>query len=152
MTSATTPKTIELYGNGCQHEAEALAAITPGHLIERAAGGVQVHSTGGAGGNPHFALEYSYTGRGIDDAYADGDQVVFKTFYPGASVYALLEDGNNVSVGDFLISEGNGLLSLQAADSTAIVFAQALEAVNASGSDERIRVEVVAPFSVTLPA
>lgn len=150
MTSATTPKTVELYGYGVQNEAEALAAIIPGQLIERAAGGVQVHSSAGVGGNPSFALEYDLTGRDIDDAYADGDQVVYKTFAAGSSVYAILEDGNNVSAGAFLVSEGNGNLGLQPSSSTNTIVAQALESVNASGADARIRVEVVAPFARTL--
>lgn len=150
MTSATTPKTVDLYGDGCQHEAEALGAITPGMLIERAEGGVQAHSGDGEGGNLHFALEYGLTGRDIDDAYETGDNVLFKTFVPGGGVFALLLDGETVTDGDYLISNGDGKLAAQDASSTAVIVAQALEDKAASGSDERIRVEAVSPFSRTL--
>lgn len=150
MTSQTNPKTVDLYGDGCQHEAEALGAITPGMLVERAEGGVQAHSSEGVGGNPHFALEYGLTGRDIDDAYEAGDNVLFKTFNPGGSVYAILLDGETITDGDFLISNGDGKLAAQDASSTATIVAQALEDLSPSGSDGRIRVEVVAPFARTL--
>lgn len=150
MTSQANPKTIDLYGDGCQHEAEALGAITPGMLIERAEGGVQAHGTDGGGGNLHFALEYGLTGRDIDDDYAAEDNVLFKTFLGGGGVYALLVDGQDVTEGDYLISNGDGKLAAQDASSTAVIVAQALESVEASGSDERIRVETVSPFSRTL--
>lgn len=146
MTSQTDPKTVELYGNGVPHEAEAESAITPGMLIERTSSGtVQPHSTGGAGGAPHFAKEYDLTGRGIDDAYADGDQVLFCTYAPGSGVYALLATGNNVTEGDFLVSNGAGALRAAAVDEVA--FVQARESLNnTSGSNSRLKVEVVAPY------
>lgn len=153
MTSATDPKTIELYGLCTQHEASALGTITPGMLIERAAGGVQAHSTAQGGGNLHFATEYTPSGRTIDDDYASGDQVIFKTFQPGASVYALVPAAAAaITEGDFLVSNGDGTLRLQTATSTGVQIAQALEAVDnsAGGSPARIRVEVLPAFDVTL--
>lgn len=150
MTSATTPKTIELYGRGIQNEAEAGAAITPGMLIERDSGTVQPHSTAGGGGNLMFANEYGMTGGTIDDEYESGDQVVFNTYMPGSGIYALLDDGNDVSEDDFLISAGDGTLQLQGASSTAVVVAQARESVNSGASVARIKVELVSPFSRTL--
>lgn len=144
MTSQTEPKTVELYGYGCQHEAEALGAITPGYLIERAAGGVQAHSTAGGPANLHFANEYGMTGRTIDDAYAADDQVVFTTYSPGSGVYALVAAGAAaISEGDLLASAGDGTLATAGLDEVAV--AQALEAVDNSGGAEeaRLRVEVV---------
>lgn len=149
MTSATDPKTIELYGYGCQHEALALGAITPGMLVERAAGGVQVHSTPGENANPHFANEFGMTGETIDDAYAADDQVIFTTYSPGSGVYAWLADTENVTEGAFLASDGAGALA--AAGDDEVVVAQALESVNNTGGGSgpaeaaRIRVEIVSP-------
>ena len=152
MTSAQNPKTIELYGHGIQHEAEVTdAVVTPGMLVVRTATGVRPHNVAGFGA-AHVAVEYGMVGRGIDDDYAIGDQATFKTYQAGSGVYALLDDGNDVSAGDFLISAGDGTLELQAADSTAVIVAQAMEAVNSGASVARIQVELVAPFTRTLPA
>jgi|GEM_PF-3026430 len=152
MTSATTPKAIELYGHGIQHEATVTdAAITPGMLVVRTETGVRPHNVAGFGA-AHLAVEYGMVGRGIDDDYAVGDQATFKTYQAGSSVYALLDDGNDVTAGEFLISAGDGTLELQAADSTAVIVAQALETVNSGADVARIKVELVAPFTRTLPA
>ena len=143
MTSQSNPKTIELYGYGCQHEAEALGAITPGMLVERAAGGVQAHSAAGGPANMHFANEFGMTGRVIDDEYEIGDQVIFTTYSPGSGVYAWLADAQDASEGDLLASDGAGALAVAGTDEVAV--AQALEAVDnsAGGAVARIRVEVV---------
>ena len=90
MTSATIPKTIELYGMGCQHEDVAQGGIRPGMLVERIAGAVQAHSTAGDVASPHFAVEYEMTGGTIDTVYNTGDNTVFKTYVAGSGVYALV--------------------------------------------------------------
>ena len=148
MTSATNPKTIELYGFGCQHEAKAAGVITPGMLVERAADGeVQAHSTEGGNANPHFANEYGLTGGTISDNYAADDQVIFTTYNPGSGVYALLANGENASENALLTSKGDGSLAVAAAGDIAI--AQAREALNnATGSAARIKVEVLTPQTV----
>lgn len=147
MTSATTPKTIVLSGNGIQQEAEAVGTITPGMLIERAVSGstfgVQAHSSQGEVANVHVACEYDLTGRDIDDNYSSGDQVSFKTLQPGSHAYMLLADGQTATEGDFLTSDGAGALDVRAVDE--VVIAQALEDVTASGAVARIKVEIVAP-------
>ena len=144
MTSQTDPKTIELYGYGCQHEATALGAIMPGYLVERAAGGVQAHGTAGGPANLHFANEYGMTGRSIDDEYETDDQVVFTTYNPGSGVYGLVADGASaITEGDLLASAGDGTLAVAGDDE--VVVAQAMEDVDNSGEDAeaRIRVEVL---------
>jgi len=153
MTSATNPKVIDLYGYGCQQEAIALGGITPGMLIERAAGGVQVHSTAQGGGGLHFAQEFGITGETIDDAYETGDQVIFKSFVAGSGVYALVPaSASAITEGDFLVSNGDGTLRLQTASSDGVQIAQALEDVDNSGGGAvaRICVEVLPAFTVTL--
>lgn len=147
MTSATTPKTIELRGEGIQHEATALGAITAGMLVERAAGGVQAHSTAGGAGTTAFANEYCLTGQGIDDAYETGDNVIFTDYPAGASVYALVPAAAAaIAEGALLQSNGDGTLILAAAGDN--VVARALEAVDNSGgaSAARIRVEITTGY------
>lgn len=146
MTSATTPKTIELYGMGCQHEDVATAAITPGYLVERNATGVAPHSTAGENANASFAVEMEMTGGTIDTDYAIGDQVVFKTYAAGSGVYAVVAAGATaITKGAFLSSAGDG--TLEVPGNHDIVVAQALEAVDNSGGAEevRIKVEIVSP-------
>lgn len=127
-----------------QEEYEANAAITPGMLIElMSTGKVRAHATEGGNALPMFALENYLEGKSITDAYAAADQVQCWIPVRGDEVYALLEDEQNIAVGDFLESNGAGYLqkstaveiSSQAAD---IVYplqivAQALEALDLSG-------------------
>lgn len=99
-------------------EKEAAAAITPGMLLElTSADKVQAHSS--AGQNvvpPMFALEDELQGNGIDDAYASGDPVQVWVAQRGEEVYAILADGENVSIGDPLESNGAGYLQKHVAD------------------------------------
>lgn len=144
MTSATEPKTIDLYGKGIQNEAAALGAITPGMLIERGTNGVQAHSTAGGPATPAFAVEYDLTGGTIDDDYAAGDQVIYRTFAPGSAVYALVAAGAAAIAGNALLqSAGDGTMLTAATDDVAV--AQALEAVDNSGGSEvaRIKIEII---------
>lgn len=144
MTSATNPKTIELYGMGCQLEAIADGTITPGMLVERTSTGVQAHGTQGETANTSFANEMGMVGGTIDDDYEDGDQVIFTTYAQGSGVYALVGAGAAaITAGDFLTSAGDGTLEKVGANE--VVVAQALEDVDNSGeaTTARIRVEVV---------
>ena len=122
-------------------ERVAGGAITPGHLIElNASGQVVVHATAAAVfAQKAFALEDQAQGRGIDDAYAANDLVVYQVFGAGEEVYAWLENAGNVAIGAALQSNGAGELE---ARTTGEVVAYALEAVNASGGAARIKVEV----------
>lgn len=139
MTSATTPKTVTLGGDYTQREAKANAAITPGMLVALDANGeVGPHSSAGQEGVDGVAVEYDLTGRGIDDAYADDDQVVYRVPYEGSHWYAILASGQNVARNAALTSNGDG--RLKAAGNTDMVYAYAEEAVNASAAAARIKV------------
>ena len=125
-------------------EYEAAAAIIPGELIElTTAGTVQVHSTASGNCLPMFALEDELQGKGIDEAYAAGDQVQVWIPTRGDQVYAILADGNDVEIGNFLESNGAGELQLHAGldvgsggvvEYAEPIVAVALEAVTLSGS------------------
>lgn len=147
MTSATTPKTVELFGDGLQSEATCTdAAILPGMLLTRTAGGVRPHNVAAGVASTIFAIENSAVGRDIADPYAVGEQVLFKTYTPGSGIYAqLTSNAAAVAVNAPLTSAGNGHLRLAAA--TEVIVARAREAVDnsANASPRRIRVEIVAP-------
>lgn len=154
MASADTPKVIELFGIGLQHEGKATSAITPGMFVERSANKeVQPHSVAQGGGAAAFAQEMGMTGGTIDDDYAVGDQVIWKDYAVGSHVYALVP-ANAAAIAENanLVSNGDGTLRLQSAASTGIVVAKALEAVDnsAGATPARIRIEIVDAHPVTL--
>lgn len=92
-------------------EIAAGGAITPGMLLEvNSAGAVVAHNTAGDTALPMFAKEDEYQGKGINDAYASGDKCHVWIPGKGDQVYAILADGENVAIGDFLESNGEGFL------------------------------------------
>lgn len=89
----------------------AVAAVTPGMLIElTSAGKVQAHSSAGGDVLPMFALENDLEGEGVNDEFAADDRIQCWIPYRGDIVYAILADGENASIGSFLESNGAGLL------------------------------------------
>lgn len=148
-------KTIQVKGTGIRNEREAAAAITPGMLIERtSADKVQAHSNAGQNAARLFAVEDDLQGKDIDTAYGAGDRVQFNVFRPGDWVFALLADGQNAGIGDYLESNGDGYLKVHAAGSAGVVeypeaiVAQAVEALDLSSSSgaettQRIKVEII---------
>jgi len=147
--------TITLKGDPVRIEKPAVAAITPGFLIEIAATGFQAHSTAGGTAATIFALEDENQGKDITDAYAIGAQTLGAVFKPGDEVNALLADGETAIIGSQLESNGNGYLRVVDADASAgdihvqSVIGVALEALDMSGSSgadpasQRIRVLVI---------
>lgn len=132
--------------------------VLPGHLLElNSDNEVIVHNSAGADAVPLFAVESPYidnpTQAAIDHAYAAGERARCVYAQPGDIIYAWLEDGESVGVGAYLDSAGTG--ALQAHTPLEIsgtgphtipsnpVVAVALEAVAASGADERIKVRIV---------
>jgi len=108
-------------------EITAGGAITPGMLLELdSSGEVVAHNSAGENALPMFALENELEGKGIDDAYEEDDKVQVWIPYRGDMVYAILEDGENVSIGDFVESAGNGNVQkhvpdVESADSNQVV-------------------------------
>jgi len=92
-----------------QEEYTAAAAITPGNLIElNSAGTVQKHAGLGKTALVMFAVEDELQGKGITDAYAAGDRVQCWIATRGDIVYATVKASENIVVGDFVESAGNG--------------------------------------------
>lgn len=116
-------------------EYTAGGTIYPGMLlIMSAANTVTAHSDDAPAGGclPMFAVEDALQGKDIDNTYVSGDKV--KAWIPGRGdeVYAILEDGANVSVGTFLESNGAGYLQAFTSGNGAIAIA--IEALNLTGS------------------
>jgi hypothetical protein len=100
--------------------------IYPGMLLlMSAADTVVAHSDDAPAGGclPMFAVEDALQGRDIDDPYVTGDPV--KVWIPGRGdeVYAILEDGGNVSVGTYLESNGAGMLQAFSSGNGAVAIA-----------------------------
>ena len=92
-------------------ELVANAIIIPGMLIERmSTNKVRKHATASGNASAIFAIEDELQGNGIDDSYAAASVVKCGYFIPGEEVYAILADGENVAIGDLLVSNGAGFL------------------------------------------
>ena len=99
------------------NEYDAEAAIIPGELIQlNSNGNVEVHDVAGGNLLHMFALEDELQGKGIDDAYAAEDKVQCWVAVRGEEVYAILADGQDIAIGDFLESNGAGELQLHTPD------------------------------------
>lgn len=133
-------KKIGVTGTPLEYEYKADAAITPGDLLEVTSTGVKVHATAGGRAIPMFAGIDKWQGRDIDDDYATGDRVNVQVFPPGSKVNALIKDGEDIAVWDFLESGAGGDLREVDADAsvgdvvTGSVIAVALEALDLTGS------------------
>lgn len=145
----SNPSTISLKAPGVRDEGAASEAITPGHLVEfGGSNDYQKHGSAGGDAMPTFALENDVVGDDIDTDYATSEQMQVETFHSGAEVYAWLAGGENVSKGVFLESAGDGTLqqvgTASSSGANAPVIAQALEAVNISGTSvgQRIKVRI----------
>lgn len=130
-----------------QKEGEAVAAITPGALVElgTAIGTVQVHGTAEGFAQKAFCVEAGFIGTDIDDDYAAEDQVVYVVCAPGVEINALVADGTAaIAKGDGLVSAGDGTLvsagAVTATEAQCQVVGVALEAVDNSGGSAPVRI------------
>jgi hypothetical protein len=122
-------------------------AITPGMLVSKNSDDeIVAHATAAGTAIPKFALEDDLQGKGIDDAYAEGDKAQCWTPTRGDRVYALLKaESAAVAIGDFLESAGDGTLQkFSAIDAKPNqIVAIAKEAVTPGTANARIIVEIV---------
>lgn len=90
-------------------EALAIAAFTPGHLIEKIAAGFQLHSNAGGNAQRIFALEQLADAGDIDRAYVAGETARGGYAKPGDKVYGFVPAAAPaIVVGDELGSNGDG--------------------------------------------
>jgi hypothetical protein len=138
---------------GQYKEAECAEAITPGHLVTLNASDKLIkHATAGpvaaAGANippiVRVAVENDIFGKGIDDAWASGDQGLYQVLDSGCEFMALVAAAAPaIAKHDYLESAGNG--TVRKTTVIANAFARATVAVDNSGggSPVRLRVEVL---------
>jgi len=131
----------------------ATAEIIPGNLLLRnAATTVVSHDVAGGSTGTLFAVEDKMTGgasltgsfvEAVNVPYAVGAKVYMIYARPGDVVWAWLNIGENVAVGEFLVSAGNGNLEAYAGPLTvpSAIVGVALEAVNAVAT-ARIKIEI----------
>lgn len=146
----STENRIHLIGDWRREEALAAEIIKPGYLIEEtSAEKYQAHSTEGGRAERIVADIDTLQGNGLSDSYAVGDLVAACVENPGNEVQMFLKSGENVVVGDELISAGDGTLIKNGSEASGItvkqVVAWAREAKNLTGSgavDTRIAVRM----------
>jgi len=112
-------KTIKIknYSDILEEYDATAVAITPGMLLElTSAGAVQAHSAEAGNVLPMFAVEDAMQGKGIADNYAASAKI--QVWVPGRGdvVFGIVEDATNIAIGDFLESNGAGLLQKYVAD------------------------------------
>ena len=145
-------KTIKIKNySDVMEEMVANAAITPGFLVEEmSTGKVRSHATANGNAIPMFAVEDELQGDLISDAYAAADQV--QVWIPGRGdmVYAYLAAGENITRGEFVVSNGDGYVKeLPDVESTGdypsinSIVGVAVESVNASLAAARIVIRII---------
>ena len=99
-------------------ELDAESAITPGMLIELTSSNTyQPHSTADGTAAKRFAKENSLQGSTIDDAYAADTPVQALGVVQGYLVLEDLADGEDIDIGDWLVSNGDGSLKKRSGSS-----------------------------------
>jgi len=162
-------KTIVLKGDPLQKEAKGSGTIYPGFVLERtrtiypgfvlertSAGLVKAHATQDGDVVPILvAIENSLQGEDIDTSYSDADMVQFVAPRSGDEMYLYLADGENVTAGDLISSNGDGYVKKYTAPVESsgytgtsyiqAIIGRALETVNTSTSTvgaSRVKVEI----------
>ncbi len=131
---------IVLKGCGVRQEAIGSGVIKPGYLVALDSNGKFVaHSSAKAAASKRFAIENDLEGKGISDSYANGDLVQANVMQPGDEIQAYLKNAEDVDVGEFLESAGDGTLQ---AYTNGVPLAIAKEAKVASGA-ELIKIEII---------
>ena len=127
------PNTIHLSGEAIEvGDLAAGVAICPGMLVERTAAGAVIrtrpHATASVATAPNFAVEQSELNKGVNDGYAIADLVRSKIGTRGATFWALIPSGQNITAGQKLESNGDGTLKAYATLGAALC--SAVESVN----------------------
>jgi len=142
-------RTITITSNQPPKEGKASGTIYPGMALYRTSTADQVAVHNVQQGKIHgnlVAIEDELQGNGIADAYSTTNRILFRSFLPGDEVYLKIKSGQNISIGDKLVSGGNGYFEKERADSSAVddvdSFAVALEACNATAGTAMCRAEV----------
>lgn len=110
---------IHLKGNGRYEEAVVHAAFYPGHLLTvNSDGEITKHATEGGYSERAFAVEDALQGNTVDTVSVAGNTHPYVLALPGDEVNAFIKAGENVAVGDMLISGGDGTLIANGSESS----------------------------------
>jgi len=118
----------------------ASALIYPGFLLMLDSNGEVVpHDTQGGQAEAMFALEDALQGENRDHIYADDSLVACILPNKGSVIYAMIKDGEDIAIGDKLMSNGDGTLveaaSVGSGDANdEVVIAYAMEAKDLTNS------------------
>jgi len=149
---ATTKRRIHGKGLFLQEEYVAAAAgIYPGMLVKMdSSGNVAVHADEGGRAELMLAIEDVLQGKTVSTVYTISTIVTCILPCKGGEVNALIEDGQNVAIGDHLISAGNGkfkvasdLESGETYDETLLVAVEACDLTGSATSDTLCACRVV---------
>jgi len=142
-------RTITITSNQPNKEGVASGTIYPGMGLYRTATADQVAAHNVQQGKIHgnlVAIEDELQGKGIADAYSTTNRIQFRSFLTGDVVYLKIKLLQNISIGDKLVSAGNGYFEKERKDSSAVddvdTFAIALEAANATAASVMCRAEI----------
>lgn len=135
-------RTISITSNQPPKEGVAYGTIYPGMILERTSTADQVRVHSGLADKVFanlVAVEDSLQGNDVDDAYSSTNRIFFKSFLPGDEILGKVAAGQNISIGDELVSNGAGYLKKYFRDSSSgdmenTVFATALEACVATSA------------------
>lgn len=130
----STEQTIHLIGDFRRDEKVAVAALSPGHMLElTSADEVQKQSTADADTALMVAVEDVLQGNPITTAYAADDLVSFNIYSAGAEAQVYLKAGEDVSIGDRLELDATGCLVALAAGKP-VAIAREAQDLSASGA------------------
>lgn len=149
MSRINIPHRIILKGldNGRHEEGLATVITKPGSLLIKDATGTltqpkyKPHNVAGGAHEKAFALEDALRGRTINTDYAVGDLIGIGYVYPGDVVFALIDVGQNIAVGDKLSSAGDGSLRKEVSTGAIVGFAEEAVDLTESG-DVQTRIAV----------
>ena len=125
--------------------------IKPGMLVElNSDGKVEPHDDEDENVLPMFALEDELQGGTIDDDYDTEDEPV-QVWVPqrGEIVWALIDEGADPNVGDFVSSNGAGRVKIftNFADDTTVyptaIVGQVIESKDTDGEEHRVKIRII---------
>lgn len=141
---------IKTFGELIVNEGTTSSTIYPGALVTVVNGVVANHAVADGYTEHKLAMNQAEIGELVTDAYVSGDLVRVNTARAG-DVYAVrLKANENVAIGDYLVSAGDGTVKKAGSGDTTILF-KTLDASNVA-TVVLIRAEVVGPFYKPTPA
>lgn len=142
--SQTTPNVVLFKGDPPYKEANANAAITPGHFVLRSSAGTVGPTSANHEGSLLVADFQDYMGKDINTAYASGDRVSMMAVQPGDEINALVPAAAAaIVIGDLLQTGAGGTLIKRTSTNRVVAIALAAVDNSAGGSAVRLKVEIV---------